>query len=748
MGLVLFIIVAYLILGTKKGRNILVKVFSKLAKSSLKVIVYILIAALLIYIAVNIVIWVVQNIVLSLIIVLLAFAAIVALGAYQNNKQKKAHMQLVEEWKKKPIKNFTDHDIYKMIVPYGNTFYDNDTNTTKYKSDFPYGRITYFLNFFEHDIQFEDPLFFSPIRSTNQNELREYGTVLTTGGLYISSQQTKTNKDGTSVSKDIEVPLSGMVSSKISNDSLQIDYVNFAGRVTIYQKYTTVPIAEIHKFCEMVITSGISISLYNGAVYDYTAILDEQEERFLKQNVVSGVEKGITAAGIASSIPNMNSTYNNVKYNMDQKQGHGTAAEYGNTAIDKILGDFSAKHIGGDNALNGADRISHGTPLQSKYCSSPSATINEAFGKNHNYDYSKMKIEVPRDQYTEAIVTLQKKINNGELENKGIPRDANAEDYLRKGHLTYQQALNVAKSGSIESLAIDALQGISCSAAAGSITALITFANCIWSGMEVKDAAKKSLEIGAKTIGKSAFVFVITMQLSRKNFINYLSSEISTNGKTKIYGSITNPVYKLGDNLAKKISSSALAKSTIGQKLGLVKISGRTIISGGITAVITFGPDIARALAGRISFKQLMKNSAIGASGLAGAAVGQVLIPVPVVGAMVGGAVSSFIVKKTLDHFIEDDAIEMFHILKEEFIDLVTVSGLKQDEFNEVVNLTIAHKKLPSLLRDMYAFGDSRQYAREEIISVALQYVFSKRKQITEYMYIEGMAQLVEEPVT
>ena len=503
MGLVIFIIVAYLLLGTQKGRNILVKVFSKLAKSSLKIVIYILVLALIIYIVTNIVVWVVHNIALSLVIALLAFGCLIGIYAHQDKKDREAHKKLVEEWKMQPVSNFTDHDIYEMISPYANAFYDNDTNATKYISDFPYGRVTYFLNFFEHDIQFEDPLLFSPIRSTNQDELREYGTVLTTGGLYISSQQNKKNKDGTSASKDIEVSLSGMVSSKISNDFLQIDYVNFADRVTIYQKYTTVPIAEIHKFCEKIINSGLSMALYNDAVYDYVAVLDEKEERYLKQNSVSEFEKGITVAGIASSIPNMNSVYKNVGYNMDQRQGHGTAAEYANTAIDKILGDFSAKHIGGNNVLDGADRISHGVQLQSKYCSSASATINDAFGSNHNYDYSKMKVEVPRDQYAEAVKKLQKKIDNGDLEDKGIPKDAKAEDYLRKGYLTYPQSLNVAKSGSIESLTIDTLQGISCSAAAGSITALVAFANCVWSGMEVKDAAKKVWKLAQRRLVKA-----------------------------------------------------------------------------------------------------------------------------------------------------------------------------------------------------------------------------------------------------
>ena len=49
---------------------------------------------------------------------------------------------------------------------------------------------------------------------------------------------------------------------------------------------------------------------------------------------------------------------------------------------------------------------------------------------------------------------------------------------------------------------------------------------------------------------------------------------------------------------------------------------------------------------GRISPKQLAKNATVGAAGLAGAAIGQTIIPIPVVGGMIGGALSSFIAKK------------------------------------------------------------------------------------------------------
>ena len=255
--------------------------------------------------------------------------------------------------------------------------------------------------------------------------------------------------------------------------------------------------------------------------------------------------------------------------------------------------------------------------------------------------------------------------------------------------------------------------------------------------MNTKEAAQNSILTFAKVVGKSTAVFMITMQLSRKKVINIFSSTKNS--------SFNNPFYSASEKLANKISNSNFAKSKIGTKIGLNNIKGKAVISGAVTAAVTFGPDICRALVGRISFKQLMKNSAIGASGIAGAAIGQTVIPIPIVGAMIGGSFASFVAKKALDHFVEDDAIEMFAILKEEFIDIIPMSGLNESEFNEVVNMTLAHKKLDRVLRDMYAYGDSREYAREYIISKAVQYIYMMREQITEATYIHSIGEYISE---
>lgn len=151
---------------------------------------------------------------------------------------------------------------------------------------------------------------------------------------------------------------------------------------------------------------------------------------------------------------------------------------------------------------------------------------------------------------------------------------------------------------------------------------------------------------------------------------------------------------------------------------------------------IQFGPDICRALVGRISPQQLFKNSCVTAAGIAGAKIGATF---GVVGSIVGGMIGTAVAKKTLDNFIEDDAKEMYQILKEEFLDVVMIAGLNQKEFEYVISTIFDNKKLPKMLRDMYQYGDARKYARENIVSETVVYVYSQRTRITQNMYRKAM---------
>ena len=302
----------------------------------------------------------------------------------------------------------------------------------------------------------------------------------------------------------------------------------------------------------------------------------------------------------------------------------------------------------------------------------------------------------------------------------------------------------MARAGTIESLSVDVASGTVCCFQAAGISSLIIFAQGIWHGEKPVDAAKKSMESGLVVMGKGAFVYTLTMQLSRKEIANVFAGKVFTKDSiSQGYKAINNPVYSLAENMSDSLRKSALANSRLGQKIGLKNATGRQIIGNTVTVVAVFGPDVIKTLMGKISTKQFFKNSLVGVAGMAGAAIGQTLIPVPVVGAMVGGAVSGFVAKRVLDNYIEDDAKEMFRVLKEEFIDQTMLANLSQNEFDEVVKLTVGHKKIAKTLQNMYQSGEERRYAREEVMLPAIMVITKKRAKISMAEYDRAIMNVV-----
>lgn len=226
------------------------------------------------------------------------------------------------------------------------------------------------------------------------------------------------------------------------------------------------------------------------------------------------------------------------------------------------------------------------------------------------------------------------------------------------------------------------------------ITVVLSFASAVWNGQDLKAAAKQSAISGLKVMGKSTAIYVLTMQLSRDKIVNIFAPKIMVGepGKqvVKSLNYVNNPIFSAAEKTAEKISSSTLANTKVGKALNLDKVTGRQVIAGTVTVAVVYGPDVCRALQGKISGKQLIKNTTVNTAGLVGAALGAA-IPIPIVGSMVGGAVASFVAKKIMDNFIEDDAVEMFRIMREEFLDIVMLYAFSKDEFNLIVSETIGN---------------------------------------------------------
>lgn len=652
----------------------------------------------------------------------------------------------------------------------------NEFNYVYDSNTMPLGRVMAFLNFFGRSIYDEEPYLFLSKRSSRDNEFREYGCVIARTGIYISvenpNNKNRKEKESSLPPKDSFIDFVGLAGYRVVGNSLWTE--NFRpthrfDKIRHYHIESLNVLTTVEKCLRGVVDNQIGFRLQKGLVVE---VIDKKtvvpfnpqpvksnegnEDSSVKEyynKTTDQAEKNLKArdshaeeaAGVQAVQPKFAAFFGEVKNLMNGARGHGYAAEYGNNAFDRLHGrevESAAQNLDehGRQVKRGADRLVNNVEIQTKYYKTASETVGAAFEKKQaiylrsDGSGKMMQIEVPRDQYQEALTAMQKRIDSGQVPN--VSKGEDAHDYVRRGFFTYEQSFNIARAGTIESLSVDMVSGAVCCVRAAGISSVIVFAHSLWNGATPTEALKSSLRAGFLVMGKGTLIYTLTMQLSRKEIANVLAGKVFTvDGISQGYAAISNPLYNISENMAASIQKSVVGQSAIGQKLGLNTIGGRQLIGGAVTVVVVFGPDIFRAMEGKISVKQLAKNSAIGAAGIAGAAIGQAAIPIPVVGAMVGGAVGGLATKGILDHFVEDDSKEMFRILKEEFIDQTMLAGLSSEEFTEVVDLTVGAKKLPKMMQKMFQSKDYRNYAKNQIMLPAIESVLQKRNIITVDSY-------------
>lgn len=650
------------------------------------------------------------------------------------------------KWINQTCRNFYNDELESRIVSLCKDIHKKDANKVNFSElNMPYGRTVAFLSYFNKSIDAEEPVYYSPKRSPDDNELREYGTLITTRGIYISNYN----------QKDIEIPFSGIwknindASSSIINVVYNIDDV-----ISFDTNSSSINLNFMLSFLNSIVNEDISLAIIKHHIKteldkDYCNDALNKKEKDLD---IAANNQNLQNAGIAGSVANNNIEYAELKNNMNGARGNGYGSEYGNAVLDRALGkkvENKAAELDehGRQVKAGADKAVNGINIQTKYYKSASESIGAAFEHKKavylNPDGSMMQIEVPRDQYQSALTSMQKRIDSGQV--PGAKPGDDPKKYVKRGYFTYEQSFNLTRAGSIEGITVDIVQGTICSLESGTITTILSFATAVWNGKDIKEAAKCGLQTGMQVMGKSVAIYTVTMQISRGTIINPFKKVANADGTSRGFAYFDNPVFKLGDNVAKKINSSNIANTHIGKAVGLDKVTGRKIIGGTVTAVVVFGPDLCRAFQGKISTKQLFKNSTVSVAGMAGAAVGNSLLPV--VGGIIGGAITGFVAKKVMDSFIEDDAKEMFQILKEEFLDVVMLYSLNKKEFDEIISLTIGNKNLSKIMQDMFAAEDSREYAREGFIEPELETILIKRKKITDEMYNDGMKQFIESEI-
>ncbi len=480
----------------------------------------------------------------------------------------------------------------------------------------------------------------------------------------------------------------------------------------------------------------------------FNELLQMQNGSIQKATVEEGSQAtssfGTIAGGLGiGSYDTVNKLYEEERFNA--RQGHGFAAERANHLYDTLTG-HKTSIIGDNNAKNGADRIVDGIEIQSKYCATGSRCIQECFedgGKGSFRYYTKqgkpMQIEVPSDKYEAAVQAMEEKIRRGQV--KGVTDPNEAKNIIRKGHFTYQQARNIAKAGTVESIAYDAVNGAITTVSTFGVTAMITFATSIWNGEDFEVALKAATYNGIKVGGTAFITSVVASQLSKAGLNSALigSSEAIVQIMGPKASAMLINAFRSGSS---QIYGAAAMKSA-------AKLLRGNVITSGVTVAVLSSFDVVNIFRGRISGKQLFKNIANttatvagGATGWIGGAAGGAAIGsvIPIVGTAIGGivggligsigagAVTGKVTNAVLDNFIEDDADEMVRILEKEFTELAKDYLLNQNEAEKITD-DLQVRLDGKELKNMFASSDRREYAKN-ILEPLIEKEVSKRKKI------------------
>lgn len=433
------------------------------------------------------------------------------------------------------------------------------------------------------------------------------------------------------------------------------------------------------------------------------------------------------------------------------EQGHGYAAEQANNLYDLLHGR-DAVIVGGDNAKDGADRKVDGTLIQTKYCHNASASVQAAF-RNGQYRYlapngTPMQLEVPSDQYEDAVRLMQKRIEAGQVPGVTDPNDAKS--LIRRGSFTYQQAVNLTKFGTIESLTYDATNGTIVAANAFGITAALTFAQHLWRGDPPEVAIEYAAYSGLK-IGGAAFInTVVTNQLMRTALPKALV--VPTDTVVKLLGPKASAV------IANSLRSGANIYGAAAMN-NVSKLLRGNAITGVVMLVVLSASDIRNCFEGRISGKQLFKNvvtlaGSMAAGCIAGGLVltvltGGVGIAVSIAVSVAAGTAGGQVVNHVVGTFIEDDAVELCKIIEESFCQQVGDYLLSTEELD--ILLTRLNQSLEQeTLLQMYASPDHRAFA-DELIQQQIEKLLRMRCQIclpSEADFIQGIGRVFADAET
>lgn len=508
-------------------------------------------------------------------------------------------------------------------------------------------------------------------------------------------------------------------------------------------------------FVEVCRSQAAQISANNTVLTDLGEVDSNLIEETTKTSVVAGA--AVETAQIA--------IFAEQKASINTPAGHGEMAEEANTMLDKLHG-FDAKVIGRDNAKDGADRQVGNIFIQTKYYNSARGSLEACFNsETGQYRYMNngkpMQLEVPKDQYEKVVEGFRRKIENGKV--PGVTDPNEATNIVRKGRLTYQQAVNLTKPGTIESLSYDALTGaVTCSCALG-----ITFVATVFLAWRKTGNITQAIQAGASA----------GLQVFGISFIQHMV--VSQIARTGLAHSLMVPsqyiVGKLGYQASATIVNGIRALSGKGAIYGAAasKHLAKVLRSNAITSVLSFAvfsiPETYNVASRKISGAQYVKNMSVLAgsivagaggaiaagvvaakvAGAAGTAVAPVVgTVVGIAGGFVGGAVGAKVVKAAGNILHEDD-VETLGRLFNAYVSLMIGEYLlDESEIDSLISQLneVKSKEFTTLFEKLEKSSEQECIVRD-FLNPYFEAVISKRAQFrlpTPENIIDAMAELVE----
>lgn len=509
-------------------------------------------------------------------------------------------------------------------------------------------------------------------------------------------------------------------------------------------------------FVEVCRTHAVQIVSDGTMPTDLGEVNSALDEKAIKTSVAAG------AAVESSQI----AIFAEHKSNINTPAGHGEMAEEAITMLDKLHG-FDAKVIGRDNAKDGADRQIGDIFIQTKYYKSARGSLEACFNpETGQYRYMRdgkpMQLEVPKDQYQKVLDGFRKKIENGKV--SGVTDPNEASNIVRKGRLTYQQAVNLTKPGTIESLSYDALTGaVTCSCALG-ITFVVTVF-LTWRKIgDITQAIQAGASAGLQVFGISFVQHMVVSQIARTGLANSLLAPSQyVVGKLGYQASATivNGIRALSGKSA--IYGAAASKH-------LAKILRSNVLTSVLSFAVFSIPETYNVASRKISGAQYAKNMSVlagsiaaGAGGaiaagvvaakVAGAA-GTAVAPgvgtvVGIAGGFVGGAVGAKVVKVAGDVLHEDD-VETLGRLFNAYVSLMIGEYLLDEvEIDCLISRLneIKQKEFKTLFENLEKASEQECVVRE-FLDPHFEAVVAERTRFllpTPECVIEAMAELIED---